>query len=46
LEVALAVSYDNDHGNIEADFQSGGFKIACPVVVISLLNSPSGGVVA
>jgi hypothetical protein len=46
FEVALAVSYENDDGDIEADFQSGGFKITCPVVVVSLLNSPSGGVVA
>lgn len=40
FEVALAVEYENDDGNIEADFESGDFKIACPVVVFSLLNSP------
>ena len=42
FEVALAVDYDNDDGNIEADFSSGDFQIACPVVVFSLLNSPPG----
>jgi hypothetical protein len=40
FEVALALDYDNDSGDIEADFESGDFKIACPVVVFSLLNSP------
>ena len=40
IEVALALEYENDEGNIEADFKSGTFRIACPVVVISLLNSP------
>lgn len=40
FEVALAVDYWNDEGDIEADFESGDFKIACPVVVFSLLNSP------
>ncbi len=41
FEVALAVIYENDDGNIEADFESGDFKITCPIVVVSLLNSPS-----
>ncbi|WP_447984063.1 hypothetical protein [Nitrospira sp. Nam74] len=40
FEVALAVEYENDEGNIEADFESGDFKIACPIVVFSLMNSP------
>ena len=40
MEVALAIEYDNDDGNIDADFESGDFKIACPVVVVSLLNRP------
>lgn len=40
FEVAVAVDYDNDDGNIDADFASGDFNIACPVVVFSLLNSP------
>jgi hypothetical protein len=50
FEVALALEYNNDSGDIEADFESGDFKIACPVVVFSLMNSPlpggSGGVMA
>jgi hypothetical protein len=43
FEVALALTYENDGGNIEADFQSGNFQVTCPVVVVSLLNSPPGG---
>jgi hypothetical protein len=50
FEVALALDYENDSGDIEADFETGDFQIACPVVVFSLLNSPlpggSGGVMA
>jgi len=42
FEVALALYCDNDSGNIDADFESGDFQIACPVVVFSLLNSPPG----
>jgi hypothetical protein len=42
FEVALLLDYDNDSGDIEADFESGDFRIACPVVVFSLLNSPPG----
>jgi hypothetical protein len=42
FEVALELDYDNDSGNIDADFASGDFNIACPVVVFSLLNSPPG----
>lgn len=42
FEVALEIDYDNDSGNIDADFASGAFQIACPVVVFSLLNSPPG----
>lgn len=41
FEAALAVEYENDEGDIDADFQSGDFKIGCPVVVFSLLNSPA-----
>jgi hypothetical protein len=41
FEVALAVDYENNDGNIDADFESGEFRIACPVVVFSLLNSPA-----
>lgn len=40
IEVALQLEYENDEGNIEADFESGNFRIGCPVVAISLLNSP------
>ncbi len=42
FEVALELDYDNDSGNIDADFASGDFQIACPVVVFSLLNNPPG----
>lgn len=42
FEVALALECYNDSGNIDADFASGDFQIACPVVVFSLLNSPPG----
>jgi hypothetical protein len=45
FEVALALDYENDSGDIEADFESGDFKIACPVVVFSLLNSPPGAMI-
>jgi hypothetical protein len=42
FEVALVLDYEVDHGggNIEADFNSGDFEIACPVVVYSILNKP------
>jgi hypothetical protein len=42
FEVALSLDYNNDSGDVEADFESGNFQIACPVVVYSLLNSPPG----
>jgi hypothetical protein len=42
FEVALELDCENDSGNIDADFASGDFQIACPVVVFSLLNSPPG----
>ena len=42
FEVALLLDCENDSGNIDADFASGDFQIACPVVVFSLLNSPPG----
>lgn len=42
FEVALLLDYENDSGDIEADFESGAFQVACPVVVISLLNTPPG----
>jgi hypothetical protein len=40
FEVGLDVNYENNDGNIDADFASGDFAIACPVVVFSLLNAP------
>jgi hypothetical protein len=40
FEVGLIIDYDNDDGNIEADFEHGEFQIACPVVVFSILNTP------
>src|SRR5262245_20372741 len=40
FEVDLVVSFQNDNGDIEADFKSGNFQIACPFVAFSLLNSP------
>ena len=36
----MDIHYDNDGGDIEADFQSGDFQIDCPVVVLWLLNTP------
>ena len=42
FEVAVELDCANDSGNIDADFASGDFQIACPVVVFSLLNSPPG----
>jgi hypothetical protein len=40
FEVAISIYYRNDEGDIEADFESGGFRTWCPVVVFTLLNSP------
>jgi hypothetical protein len=43
FEVALKLDcLFDDGGDIEADFESGDFQIACPAVVLSLLNHPSG----
>jgi hypothetical protein len=38
--VQRSIYYRNDEGDIEADFESGGFRTWCPVVVFTLLNSP------
>jgi hypothetical protein len=47
FEVTLVVDYDNrGGGDIEADFESGDFQIACPAVVVWLLNHPPGSVAA
>lgn len=47
FEVALAVSDENEgDGHIDADFESGDFKITCPVVVFWLVNSPPTSAVA
>jgi hypothetical protein len=42
FEVALVLDYEVDDGggHIRADFNSGDFEIACPVVVYSILNMP------
>ena len=40
FEVALSLYCENDSGNIDADFASGDFQVTCPVVVVSLLNTP------
>src|SRR5262249_28526569 len=40
FEVALELAYDNNSGDIEADFESGDFQIASPIVVFELLNRP------
>jgi hypothetical protein len=42
FEVAIELDCDEEGGDIEADFESGDFQIACPVVVIALLNRPTG----
>ena len=44
FEVAIELDchVSDSDGYIEADFESGDFQIACPVVVFSLLNSPPG----
>jgi hypothetical protein len=39
FEVALRLDYENDGGNIEADFESGDFNILCKMVEVSLLNA-------
>ena len=42
FEVALVLNYEVEHGggNIDADFNTGDFEIACPAVVYSILNKP------
>jgi hypothetical protein len=40
FEVALELTWLIDGGDFQADFQSGDFRIECPVVVLWLLNTP------
>jgi hypothetical protein len=40
FEVALLLEYENDSGDIEADFESGAFQILCKGLEVSLLNAP------
>jgi len=40
FEVAMDISSLIDGGDLEADFQSGDFRIECPVVVLWVLNTP------
>lgn len=42
VAIELDCSVDDKDGYVEADFESGDFQIACPVVVFSLLNMPPG----
>ncbi|HEY6928228.1 MAG TPA: hypothetical protein VJA66_01005 [Thermoanaerobaculia bacterium] len=44
VAIELDCSVDDSDGYVEADFESGAFQIACPVVVFSLLNMPPGSV--
>jgi len=39
FEVALELDYSNDSGDVEADFESGDFNIACPGVSFAVLNN-------
>jgi hypothetical protein len=41
FQVGLSVGYENDHGRAVVDFNSGDYKIACPVVVVSQLSGAS-----
>jgi hypothetical protein len=38
FEVVFAVGYYQGHGHCDADFESGSFRITCPVVVVSVLT--------
>jgi hypothetical protein len=41
FEVAMELDYSNASGDVEADFASGDFNIACPGVVFAVLNNPT-----
>lgn len=38
FEVGVTLEWANDDGTIDADFASGAFRIACPVVVVAFRN--------
>ena len=40
IETALAIDYENEDGDIDADFESGDFSVISPFVVVRLLNDP------
>jgi hypothetical protein len=40
FEVAMELDYSNASGDVEADFESGDFNIACPGVSFAMLNNP------
>jgi len=40
FEVMFQVDYSNGYGHAVADFESGDFKIGCPVVLVSVLTVP------
>ncbi len=44
FEVALALEWRVDGGNVEADFGKGAFVIGCPVVVVALRNQPGSAI--
>jgi hypothetical protein len=41
IEVAFRVGYNNGHGRALADFETGAFRVTCPVVVVAVLTAPS-----
>jgi hypothetical protein len=41
FEVALEIDYHNDSGSVEADFDSGDFKVECPLVMVEVLYPPN-----
>lgn len=40
FEVVMELDYSNASGDVEADFESGDFNIACPGVSFAVLNNP------
>jgi hypothetical protein len=41
FEVALENDYHIDSGSVEADFESGDFKVECPLVMVEVLYPPN-----